>query len=153
MRLTAAIGVMKHMSKTANRASLLGLGITDPEINLITSEEPWVGSDRPGVVRTMDAICNGSAHVMGLDPFQLSAEYVAAHLFTFVHFNNWATICAWMQRYYRVDDLASAVDAEPMKPERLHAFLVLLADEGDSSFRYRFEKAVEKAQAKSAPAQ
>lgn len=152
MRLTAATGVLLHLQARTNRAALLGLGLTDAEINLVTSEEPWVAADRPGVVRTLDAICNGSAAFMGLDPFQLSAEYVAAHLYAFVHYNNWSTVCSWMQRYYRVDDLASAADAEPIRPERLHAFLVMIADDKDGGdFSYRFEKSTDKAQAKAAP--
>lgn len=147
MKLSCALGVMRIISQSEMHAQL---GVTPSEMALISGGQPWVAGDRIAVRRVMDTLIYGTMDTAGLPHFELSAEYVAAHIVGYVHPVNYMAACAWLQRVVDADQLvAEKKGTDNISARRLHAFCVKMLDaEEVDEYRSMFEKSVGKKVAK-----
>ena len=134
-------------------------GVNDAEMRLCRGDAPWIGTDRPSIVRTLESLLYGSLDVLGLPRIRIPAEYVASVLVTVVKPLNIALACSWMQREgsAALEALVTSAEVggniEPVSAERLFALCCELYDttvrsEASASFDRRMDIAVQVASQK-----
>lgn len=142
MRLSVALGCMQAVKKGGANADLAALGMTAAEIELLTSDNVWMGTDRQTVMRCLESTIFGTADVLGLPRIEISAEFLAAHIYMYVSPVNYMAACSWSGRTASVDK-SSSREFDPVTASELHAYLVRLCDaDGVEEFRHQFEKQV-----------
>lgn len=155
LRLEAAKSVFALIRDGAIFGGIGSVGVTPAELRLVTDPIPWVGTDRPSVVRAMESLLYGSLDVLGLPRIRVPAEYVAAVVCVCVSACNISLACSWMQREASAstDALVTAAelggDIEPVSAERLFALCCEIYEtEGrtaaSSSFELRLKEAMDR---------
>lgn len=140
MKLSTALGVMRVIATSEMHGAL---GVTPAEMALISGPSPWMAGDRVAVRRVLDSLIYGTMDTMGLPHFELSAEYVAAHIVGYVHPVNMLAACVWLSRVVDADQLvAEKKGTDNISARRLHAFCVKLLDAEVDEYRQMFEKVV-----------
>ncbi len=98
LRIETAKSVFRLIRDGALYGGVASLGITPSQIDFVTQEIPWVGVDRPGVVRSLETLIYSSVEVLGLPRFRVPGEYVAALICSVVAPVNIHLACVWLQR-------------------------------------------------------
>ncbi|AXL15486.1 external scaffolding protein [Microviridae sp.] len=140
MRLTVAIGVMRLMYSEIDK-HMATLGFQPAEVELLTGDHPWIGSDRQNVMRLLESATFSTMDHLGLPRIEVCAEFLAANIFVFVSPTNYMSACAWSARTQSVDK-SSAREFDPITAQELHAYLVQLMDTDANAFSYSFQKSV-----------
>ncbi len=149
MKLSAALGVMAAIKSGASNEDFLSLGLSPADVELLTGQVPWTGSDGLRVRRCLDAVVYGSLDIMGIARFEVSAEYLAAHICHYVAPRNYMAACSWSARVAPADEMVAQGKPTPIEARVLHAFVVKILDQADDDeFRQRFEKVTSAAQRK-----
>lgn len=81
------------------------VGCTQEEWDIVVSDRPWFGKDRPRVTRIMESLLYGMIDTMGIPRFDLPAEYVASLIVLFVSPVNYFSACTWLGSFTAADDL------------------------------------------------
>lgn len=111
---------------------------TPEEISLMEQDVPWSIDDRRIVRTALEKVVQDSVAYMGLPPFELPAEYVAATITVFVSPVNYMAACSWTAGgHVFASDLQ--VNSEPAMHGWEHAsahqlFAMVLELAGDPSF-------------------
>ena len=133
-------------SEFCGSAPLSAYGLSRDDMAILSKESLYQQSDRVRVQRALSSMVNGTAGFIGVAPFAVPAEFIAAIICKFVHACNVRIACNWMSIIPAVpaDDMAQDLASEPVSPARLFS-LVLLARGNDSSFEAGFDSKVKKA--------
>lgn len=117
------------------------LDLAPEDWRVLTSKSLWLAQERARARRGLQAACYGTLDAVGLTPFQLPAEFVAAAIAIFCNPCNYMIACHEMCHQARssVTELASDYEEglEPMRPEKLFA-LCLQAYSDSENFRNQF---------------
>jgi len=142
MRLSVALGIMRALKLGTANSDLQALGLANSDVNLLTGQQTWMGEDRLQAMRSLDATIYGTIDKMGLPRFEMSAEWIATHIYVYVRPENYHQACAWSARTKSVDD-DTGQTSDPVTAAELHRYLVRLNDDGGGEeFRYQFDKKV-----------
>lgn len=134
MNLEVAKGAMKLISSLGKAGYLELAGISIDDFKLVTGSNPWMSIDRNRVSTTLHALIIGSVDAQGLPRFPMAAEYIAAGICMFVGGVNTYAACHYMGPTQEAESYARQVSSrevalpDPIKPERLHALVVMLYD-------------------------
>lgn len=137
LSLATAVGSMRLISKGLPYLATSVLGITEDDVSIVTSDEPWLTSDRPVVRKTLDAFIYGTIEALGLARFQLPSEYIAAVISTFVSPCNYFPACTWVTGGVSNEELANGVRGvapqgfEESTPQKLFALVLELEAHAD----------------------
>mgnify|MGYP000379810389 CR=1 FL=1 len=120
-----------------------GLGITPEEFKLLVGPAQWLGTDRNGVRKSLDACMAGGMDLAGVPRFEMPAEYIAAVIRAFVSPNNIHKACAWMENQRPAEAIAGASSSpETVSPAQLFALCNRLIEGDDIAVQQSFEKRV-----------
>ena len=128
-------------------APLAAYGLSKDDLAVLSKPSFYQQSDRVRVQRALSCMKDGVAGYVGVAPFAVPAEYVAAIICKFVHACNIRIACSWMSIIPSVpaDDLAAeSMASEPVTAQKLFS-LVLMARGKDSAFEAGFDSKVKKA--------
>jgi len=133
--------VKAAMSIIADGGSDGLLDLTPEDWNILTGQTIWLARDRAAARRGLQAACFGTLDAIGMTPFELPAEFVAAAIAMFVSPCNLQIAANEMclQAKATVSDLSSEKDEglEPMRASQLFA-LVCQAYGETAPFKERF---------------
>lgn len=93
------------------------IGVSQEDFNKVTSDVPWLPSDRNRVTSTLNTLLSGVLDSCGLPRFPLPCEYIAAGLSIWVAPGNLHLACSFMERSSTASQLGAGVD----EPERCTA--------------------------------
>jgi hypothetical protein len=143
MNFQVAKGAMLTIAN-ASPDSLETMGITEADLYQVTDNIPWTGKERVKVVRTLEALLYAPLDILGLERFEVCAEYVAAIISVFVQPINQMLACSWMQGGQAAGTLAMSQDSisETVTASRLHALVQGLNNEGTTQYRDLFSTRV-----------
>lgn len=149
LQLSVVKSAMKALASGTATGPLESLGLLPNELELITGDVPWKASQRNLVSKTLHTLMYSTQDALGLQRFDVCAEYVAATIAMFVQPSNIMVACHWMQA-----DLLSAttmgnpnlesVNRSPISASTLFALcLQMMADyDSVSACRHQFETRV-----------
>lgn len=123
--------------------------ITPAEINVLVSDNGWVGTDKTTVRNALNAALYAGVDVLGYERFRLPAEYVAACIAISCKEVNWKSACIYMadSKLNELDVLAGyQEEREQVNAERLFA-LVLECKAASGQFNIELETAFSEARA------
>ena len=129
------------------------LGIPDNDVATLVGDRLWLGGERHTVRRVMDAVLYGALDALGLQRFELSAEYIAAWIALIVHPTNYEVACSWYHGAQSAEDLTSDPElvpiAEGITAAQLHAHVmaarISVNDSEYQTFRHTLAHTVQRA--------
>lgn len=128
---------------TATTGAFKSLGISQKDFELATGAAPWLGTDRRRVRSVLDSLIFASVDLVGVNRFEVSAEYIAACLGVFVHPVNLMVACRFMEGASTAEAHSLDGVADPVTADQLHALVIRLhTSESADSARDQFEKTV-----------
>ena len=148
LSLLIALGALKILRASDLASELNEYGVNQGDINLTKSDQPWSGSDRGRVVKTLDACLYASMEKIGLPKFSASSEYQAAVIYEIVNPVNVQVACHWSSESRSAEDITgeAGIDPSPVSPGVLHVLVCSLYGHEDSlaaSFDKKNNKALE----------
>ncbi len=97
LQLAVVKSAMKALASGTATGPLESLGLLPNELELITGDVPWKASQRNLVSKTLHTLMYSTQDALGLQRFDVCAEYVAATIAMFVQPSNIMVACIWMQ--------------------------------------------------------
>lgn len=141
IQLNVARGAMNMVAQMGKAGYLSNLGLTKDDFDKVTSDLPWLGSDRNRVTQAMNSLMFGTIDVLGLPRFQIPAEWIAACITVFVNPVNTHVACRFFERVTSADALGRNAEFDDVTAERLFSLVCQLhADPSSSAARALFEK-------------
>lgn len=126
------------LTAISNGAGDTVLSLSQSDKDLLMSDVLWLPSERARAARLVEQCCFGSLDALGLQRFQLPAEWIASVIAHFVEPINWQ-VAAFSLCNGTIDlDQALGGEIEPVKAEKLYS-MVLLASGGIDKHRSAFE--------------
>ena len=97
LNFETAVAAMKLAAKELRDGRTLSLcGLTDAQWRAFTGAMPWSASSRAAMTTALKSLVNYTTDQAGLQPLQVSAEYVAAVITLFVDPVNMKLACAFV---------------------------------------------------------
>lgn len=116
LSLETAKGAMMVLLNSNIKDVVGAIGCTESDWKLVIGKKPWLGVDRPRVMRVLDGLLYGMVDQMGLPRFELPAEFAASVVALFVSPVNHYASCVWMGKFARGEDLGNAqINTEPVE--------------------------------------
>lgn len=142
MQYSVARGNMSFIARQAKQGHLDNIGVSMDDFRKVSNDSVWLGVDRMRVKNTLEALMSGTLVVIGMQPFQATAEWVAAAIAMFVSPINAHTACRWLERPATAEDLGRGLEEPPTcTASQLFALVQqLVADSDNSSAKCLFEK-------------
>lgn len=141
LNLQTAKSAMRVLAEGAP-TSLGVLDIAEGDLKLTMGEQPWTGHNRARVVRTLESLILGSLDIIGIDRFEVPAEYTAAGIGMFVHPTNIMVATTWLQGGTAAATMANPNSEqvhESVKAPQLFALVLGLRSNDDCcQFKDRF---------------
>ena len=149
LTLSVCLSSMKMLSKGTATGPLQTLGLLPQELKLVTGDTSWKTSERNQVSKALHTLMYSTMDALGLQRFEVPAEYVAATIAMFVAPSNIMVACDWMQ-----SDLLSAsaignpnidsINRNPITAGQLYAIILQLSEHDAmiNSCRNQFEARV-----------
>lgn len=142
--LDVALAAMNYLSRQGREGYLDGIGVNQVLFDRFVGEDPWSSLERSQMCQVGMALTQGAAHQLGLPPFDMPAEWVAAVIATFVHPSNVYAACHYLASsgMVGVEEMGRPMSKpEAVLPQRLFALVLqLVASPQRSSARAMFEK-------------
>lgn len=139
-----ALGALKLIALGAGTQDIGAFGANPEDYLVFRGENAWTRRDADRMGQVFKAVAQGAMEQAQLPLFQLSAEYVAAVIFTFVHPCNMMQACEAFHRVPTNDELARAqvtLGSELCTPGQLWACILKMAAKGDGAeYRRQFEE-------------
>ncbi len=149
LQLTVVKSAMKALASGTATGPLESLGLLPNELDLVTGDVPWKASQRNIVSKTLHTLMYSTQDALGLQRFDVCAEYVAASIAMFVSPSNIMVACIWMEA-----DLLTAtaignpnlesVNRNPIGGPQLFSLCLQMMADSDtvSSCKHQFESRV-----------
>ena len=141
LRAQTAIGAMSLIANGTATADFVSFGLTPEDFDSLSGDGVWVGADRPRIERILKVLIHGTMDAVGVDRFNVSAEYVSAVISVFVAPANIMTACAWCSGHYANDDISAGVNEQrsrPVKAATLFALCLELQSADPSSYLAKY---------------
>jgi len=132
MNYKIALGAMRFISESGKVNHLASVGVSQDDFELVNGELPWTPSDRQKAFQVLGSLLQGACDVMGVARFQLSAEYIAAGIRTFVHPNNAQVACRMFERSVSSKDLSRGDKTSPVDADQLFNLVIELYSSSDA---------------------
>ena len=97
VQLAVVKAAMTALSKGTATGPIQSLGLLPQELELVTGEVPWKANERNIVSKALHTLMYSTQDALGLQRFEVPAEYVAATISMFVHPSNIMVACSWME--------------------------------------------------------
>ena len=142
MQLKVAMGAMRFIANMFKEGSVESLGITQEDFKQLSSEVPWLSSDRNRMSYVLGSLLSSTMDAISVPRFEMPAEYVAAGIAVFVAPMNVHAACRFMERSGTAQELSRGVESiEPVGARQLYALVVQLVTDPESSYaKVLFEK-------------
>lgn len=142
MQYRTATGCMSTIAAMGRKGMLGSIGITEEDFTKVSSDTPWLGSDRNRVEQAFKCLLYGTIDACGIPRFQLPAEYIAAGISIFVSPVNIHVACRFLERIPTAEQLGrGADDSDPITCRQLFAIVSqLVGDPINSASVKMFEK-------------
>ena len=142
MQLNVARGAMSLVGSMGKAGHLSSLGLTQTDFNKLTGEVPWLAVDRNKVSQTFHTLMNGTIDVLGIQRFEIPAEWIAANIAMYIAPINVHVACSFFSRTSTAEALGRGVtEPNPVSSAQLFALVVqLIASPEASSARELFER-------------
>ena len=149
LSLSVCLSAMDALCKGTATGPLQTLGLLPNELELVTGNVPWKASERNQVSKSLHTLMYSTQDALGLQRFEVPAEYVAATIAMFVRPANIMVACSWMEA-----DLLSAsaignphlesINRNEIRAAQLFALVLQILQESAtvSSCRAQFEARV-----------
>ena len=135
VRYAAALGAIKVVQEQ----SLLNL--TPDAFKFLTSDKPWVSTDRGEARRVVEAATFGSLDYLGFQHIAVPAEFIAAAIAHFVHPNNMMTACTVMDGIQWSEEIINGTEVTVTSKELFaHVLQILGGNHEMTEARVRIEK-------------
>lgn len=109
--------------KLVNDSSVLD--ITEDDYAFLTTNRPWVSTERSRARRCVEATVYGALDLLGYPRFPAPAEFVAAAIAYYVHPVNIQTACLIMEGAEFSENIINGVE-EPLKAQVIFAHVLRL---------------------------
>ena len=97
LQLQVVKSAMTALAKGTATGPLQNLGLLPQELELVTGNIPWKASERNQVSKALHTLMYSTQDALGLQRFEVPAEYVAATIAMFVSPTNIMVACSWME--------------------------------------------------------
>ena len=97
VQLAVVKSSMVALSKGAATGPIQALGLLPKELELITGDVPWRADQRIIVSKGLHTLMYSTMDTLGLQRFEVPAEYVAATIAMFVQPTNVMVACSWLE--------------------------------------------------------
>lgn len=146
LNLQQARGAMKSIAE-GSPTSLEEMGLIPTDIEKLTADISWRNNERVKIQRILENVLHASVDQMGINRFELPAEYVAAGIGMFVHPCNQMKACVWMEGGKSAAQLGSnsTIDSisSTVKAPQLFALLVgMNSNDEAKQFQQQFKTRV-----------
>lgn len=108
------------------------LDMTPEQFDFLTSDRPWINTERSEARRCLEAAIYGSVDFLSLPRFAVPAEFIAGTIAVFVHPSNFMTAVAFMDQCEWSENVINGIE-RPVKANELMAHLVQIVG-GNQSF-------------------
>jgi hypothetical protein len=105
LSMTSVRGSMKVLTECNIQDICLSLGCTEQDWHLVRGSKPWLGKDRPRVVRLLEGCFYGMIDTLGTPRFEVPAEFIAGVLTLIAHPVNFWTASAWLGTQKASEDI------------------------------------------------
>lgn len=109
--------------KLVNDSSVLD--ITEDDYAFLTTDRPWVSTERSRARRCVEATVYGALDLLGYPRFPAPAEFVAAAIAYYVHPVNIQTACLIMEGAEFSENIINGIEA-PLKAQVIFAHVLRL---------------------------
>jgi len=141
MQYKVARGAMAMIAAQAENGSLDSLGVTREDFKKLTSNLPWLASDRARMTQVFFSMMSSTQDVVGVQRIQLPAEYIAAGIALFVAPVNVHGACVFGSRGAKpAEEMGRMATTEAVTADRLFALVMQLYSSQRQSARALFEK-------------
>jgi hypothetical protein len=146
--LATVKGVLNNVGNTMS-PDFDVLGITADDMNLLRQQSQWMVAHKRQVIGALDALIYSSVDAVGLNRYELPAEYIAAIIGAFVAPANVQIACSWLEQHAKtgkpIHDLANGYDAESLPSVRApQLFALVKLAEGEAEVaRQKFDSRVQ----------
>lgn len=144
LRIETAFGAMSLLAGSTFVEIMRTLGVTEEDYVLVTGATPWTVQDRSRVRQTLDAFSAGVMDVVGAPRFEMSAEYIAAVIVSFVHPTNIMPACRFMENQRPAESIRGASSSsESVDPALVFTLCCdLYESAGGRKLKAEFEKKI-----------
>lgn len=143
LSIEAALGAMRIVCGKDFAWLMQSFGITKEDYQLVTGSEPWLVNDRERVRRILQQLAAGTLDLIGIDRFELPAEYCAAIISVFVHPTNCMAACVVFENRRPGTDIEDDIVGGEINKRKLFSFLCKFYYDGEgSAMRHKFELAM-----------
>ena len=97
LQLAVVKSAMTALATGTATGPLQSLGLLPAELELVTGDIPWKASERNQVSKALHTLMYSTQDALGLQRFEVPAEYVAATIAMFVQPSNVMVACSWME--------------------------------------------------------
>lgn len=131
--LESAVYSYAELLRTHKREEiLLASGISEPAIETVLQTTNWIPSERRTCKLTLDALVWGTLDTIGLPRYEVSAEWVAVIIASWVRPLNYSIACHWFDQRTPMTALLQHSDDQPdlmvmpsITASQLHAMVIV----------------------------
>lgn len=147
LSMQTALGSMQVALNNEVIKSVMAMGCTDAEWDLLTGNKVWLGTDRVVVKRQLESLLYSTLDLIGIPHFQIPAEYCASVIAIYVSGCNRPAACHMLANCHKAEDLGkfdgsnTPVDGmEKVTAQQLFALvLIICSGEEISTLVRRFK--------------
>lgn len=138
-------GHLKLIASGASGGSLDSIGISQEDWKLVTGDKPWMGADRARVVRTLTALVHGAVDAVGVERFDLPAEWIAGVIAVFVAPGNVMSASRMMSGVLATTESMAQGETvmDEVTPSQLFSLIGQAYSDDLGSFKAKFNSACE----------
>lgn len=134
MQVNVVKSAMMYLVDQAKEGYLGTIGVSKSDFAVLSQAKPWKGVDRYMISRVFESLLSGTLSVMGVQPFELPAEYIAAGISLFVHPINHSVACRYFERRPSSESLVRGnPDIERIDAGQLFAMVLEVSCSSDCS--------------------
>lgn len=123
MSMASVRGSMRVLCESEIQDIVMSLGCTEADWKMVRGSKPWLGKDRPRVVRLLEGCFYGLIDTLGVPRFEVPAEFVAGTITIICHPTNYWVASAWLGNQRSSEDILSEdiEGIEEVKPQQIFA--------------------------------
>jgi len=104
---------MKSIALESGLDVLSSIGVNKADFKMLTADIPWRHDARHRMTNTLRSLLNGSMSMLGLQPFELPTEYIAAAIYLYTSPCNRKSACLFMEKTRPASEIISTGGRKP----------------------------------------
>ena len=149
LSLSTALGAMRIVARSDYVQLLQIMGISEDDMKLVSGKVVWTQHERPRVRQVLDQLACGVLDVVGVERFEMPAEYLAAVIAVFVDPTNTMVACRVFENMRPAEEvLGNVPSGHPVQARVLFVLVAkLYGDRTGHETKQTFQKVINKSMA------